>query len=227
MTGRSAVTALAVEPPVEASSAIAPKRRTQTERREEAERRLLDAALSIVARTGTVRLTLAAVGLAAGYSRGLATHRFGNKAGLLRALAAHINVRFQDQMRAAPRRRSGLDTIRGHIEVYFGRTDRQWTTTRALLVMMTEGLMDQTGLQADMAAYNRQVLTMFETQIRAGIQQGEVGADIDPAAASVMLLGTLRGVMMQSLLDPDIDLVQVRNSVLAMAERSLAGMTAR
>ena len=87
--------------------------------------------------------------------------------------------------------------------------------------------MDQTGLQADMAAYNRQVLTMFEAQIRAGIQQGEVGADIDPAAASVMLLGTLRGVMMQSLLDPDIDLVQVRNSVLAMAERSLAGMTAR
>jgi len=35
-------------------------------------------------------------------------------------------------------------------------------------------------------------------------------------------LGTLRGVMMQSLLDPGIDLAQVRDSVLAMAERSLA-----
>ena len=222
MTGRSAVIAPAVEPLAETPCAAAPQRRTQTQRREEAERRLLDAALAIVARTGTARLTLAAVGLAAGYSRGLATHRFGNKAGLLRALAAHITVKFQDQMRAAPRRRGGLDAIRGHIEVYFGRTDRQWTTTRALLVMMTEGLMDETGLQADMAAYNRQALTMFETHVRAGIEQGEIGADIDPAAASVMLLGTLRGVMMQSLLDPEIDLAQVRDSVLAMAERSLA-----
>ncbi|CAN0427695.1 unnamed protein product, partial [Phaeothamnion confervicola] len=70
-------------------------RRTQTERREEAERRLLDAALAIVARTGTVRLTLAEVGEAAGYSRGLPAHRFGSKAGLLRALVAHIHARFQ------------------------------------------------------------------------------------------------------------------------------------
>jgi len=218
MTGRSAVPA--VESVTLADAA--PQRRTQTQRREQAERRLLDAALAIVARTGTVRLTLAAVGLAAGYSRGLATHRFGNKAGLLRALAAHITATFQDQMRAAPKRRSGIDAIRGNIEVYFGRTDRQWTTTRALLVMMTEGLMDQTGLQADMAAYNRQALTLFEAHMRAGIAKGEIRADIDPVAASVMLLGTLRGVMMQSLLDPGIDLAQVRDSVLAMAERSLA-----
>ena len=205
-----------------AGSSTAPPRRTQTQRREEAERRLLDAALSIVARTGTARLTLAEVGAAAGYSRGLATHRFGNKAGLLRALAAHINARFHDQLRAAPARSDGLDAILGNIRVYFGRTDRTWTTTRALLVMMTEGMMENAELKSDMAAYNRTALAFFETHIRIGIDQREIGAATDVQATAVLLLGALRGIMLQWLLDDQIDLSRVRDRLLAMVEQTLA-----
>ena len=120
----------ATHPPARARPAVAPVRRTQTERREEAERRLLDAALAIVARTGTVRLTLAEVGEAAGYSRGLPAHRFGSKAGLLRALVAHIHERFQDQLQAAPARQPGLDAIRGNIEQsrYIDRLRSRWVS---------------------------------------------------------------------------------------------------
>jgi AcrR family transcriptional regulator len=84
-----------------------PRRRTQAERREQAERRLLDAALAVVARRGSVRMTLAEVGEAAGYSRGLPAHRFGSKAGLLRALAAHIGELFRSQREAGPQRAKG------------------------------------------------------------------------------------------------------------------------
>ena len=197
-------------------------RRTQTERREEAERRLLDAALTLVAHAGTVRLTLAAVGEAAGYSRGLPAHRFGNKAGLLRALGAHIHARFQEQIDAAPPRAPGLDAIRGNIGVYFGRTDRAWTTTRALLVMMTEGFMEGAGLKRDMAAYNRAALTFFETHIRTGMERGEIRADADPASDAVLILGALRGVMLQWLLDDGIVLARLRDRLLAIVERALA-----
>jgi AcrR family transcriptional regulator len=200
----------------------APARRTQTERREEAERRLLDAALAIVARTGTVRLTLAAVGEAAGYSRGLPAHRFGSKAGLLRALAAQIHARFQEQLRAAPARAEGLDAIRGNIDVYFGRTDRAWTTTRALLVMMTEGFMEGAGLKRDMAAYNRAALAFFEIHIRRGIERGEIRADADPVNDAVLILGALRGVMLQWLLDGEIDLARLRERLLNVVDRALA-----
>jgi AcrR family transcriptional regulator len=205
-----------------AAAPARPVRRTQAERREEARRKLLEAALGIVARTGTVRLTLAGVGEAAGYSRGLPAHRFGSKAGLLRALAAHINARFHEQLRAAPPRRDGLDAIRGNISVYFSRTDRHWTTTRALLVMMTEGFMEGATLKADMAAYNRAALVFFETQIRIGIAQGEIRADTDPATTAVLLLGTLRGVMLQRLLDRRVDLLEVRDHLLAIVDRALA-----
>ena len=214
----SAKTAPRVQPATPAS----PARRTQSQRREEAESRLLDAALAIVARAGSARLTLAEVGAAAGYSRGLATHRFGNKAGLLRALAAHINARFHDQLRAAPPRRDGLDAIRGNIRVYFGRSDRNWTTTRALLVMMTEGFMEGAELKSDMAAYNRLALAFFEQHLRSGIAQGEIRDDIEPAGTAVLLLGSLRGVMLQWLLDDAIDLAAVRDRLLAMVDLTLA-----
>ena len=200
----------------------APLRRTQSQRREEAEQRLLDAALGIVARAGSARLTLADVGAAAGYSRGLASHRFGHKAGLLRALAAHINARFQEQLRAAAPRREGLDAIRGNISVYFGRSDRSWTTTRALLALLTEGFMEGAELKSDMAAYNRLALAFFETHLRIGIAQGEIRADIEAASMSVLLLGSLRGVMLQWLLDDTIDLAAVRDRLLAMVDLLLA-----
>ena len=98
-----------------APSAARPQRRTQPQRREEAEQRLLDAALSIVARRGAVRMTLAEVGEAAGYSRGLPAHRFGSKAGLVHALAVTIGARFGQQREQGPALAPGLESIVGNI----------------------------------------------------------------------------------------------------------------
>lgn len=197
------------------------RRRTQAERREEAERRLLEAAVQLVARRGSLRTTLAEIGEAAGYSRGLPAHRFGSKAGLLRALAAHIGERFDAQRQAAPAREPGLDTIRGSVELYFNRTDANWTSTRALLVMMTEALIEPPGLADDLAAYNRSALAFFEHHIRVGVERGEIDPGVDPAADAVVLLGALRGAMLQWLLDRDIDLGRVRDRMLEVVDRSL------
>src|SRR3954452_18661591 len=63
-----------------------PARRTQRERREETERKVLGAATALIARHGSRALTLAAVGEAAGYSRGILSHHFGSRENLLRAV---------------------------------------------------------------------------------------------------------------------------------------------
>ncbi len=195
------------------------RRRTQAERREAAQQRLLDAALAIVARRGSVRMTLAEVGVAAGYSRGLPAQHFGNKAGLVHALAIRIGEGFREMREAAPERRPGLDAIRGAIGVYFGRADANWASTRALLAMMTEGLMEGSALRASLVAYNRSSLAFFEQQLRIGVETGELAPDIDPAATAVILLGALRGVMMQALGDDAIDVHAVRDRLLAMVDR--------
>ena len=62
------------------------KRRTQAERRAESDDRLLSAAAEIVAREGYLALTLERVGERAGFSRGLASRKYGSKDGLVAAL---------------------------------------------------------------------------------------------------------------------------------------------
>jgi AcrR family transcriptional regulator len=67
---------------------------SQIERRAEAERKLLEAAMELVAERGVRAVTLAAVGERAGYSRGLVTHHFGNRQGLLDALTLELQTQF-------------------------------------------------------------------------------------------------------------------------------------
>lgn len=204
-----------------AAPAKAP-RRTHAERREEAEQRLLEAALAIVARRGSVRMTLAEVGEAAGYSRGLASARFGSKAGLLHALAAHIGQQFGEQLAQGPTVEPGLAAILANIHVYFSRKGGRWTSTRALLVMMTEGCMEpHEGLRQEVAAYNRRVLSWFEEHLRIGIARGEIDPATDAPATAVVLLGALRGVMLQWLVDDRIKLPAARDQLLQMAEAVL------
>ena len=168
-------------------------------------------------------MTLAEVGEVAGYSRGLPAHRFGSKAGLLRALAAHIGERFREQREAGPPSRPGLDSIRRSISVYFSRTDQSWTSTRALLVMMTEGFMEGSELRENMMAYNRSALSFFEQHIRLGVASGEIPPDTDPKVTAVILLGAMRGVMLQRLSDPEIDLIEVRDRLLVVCEANGIG----
>ena len=188
---------------------------------------MLDAALAIVAQRGTLRMTLAEVGEAAGYSRGLPAHRFGSKAGLLQALAGYIGERFGQQRARGARPAAGLAAILGNIHFYFSRRGGAWTATRALMVMMSEVCMappaqpasapaarHDAGLRADVAAYNRSALAWFEQHLRTGMAQGEIAADTDPALTAVILLGAMRGVMQQWLVDQQIKLPAVRDRLL-------------
>ena len=133
-------------------------RRTQIERRTQAEARLLAAARDIVARKGWVGMTLAEVGEAAGYSRGLAAHHFGSKPKLLRALASHINENFMRELEGGAPTQDGLDALLGFVETYLGRSDALWTNTRALLLLMAEAITDNSETGEDLALYNQSVL---------------------------------------------------------------------
>ena len=201
---------------------VQPARRTHAQRREQAEQRLLEAALEIVARRGTLRMTLAEVGEAAGYSRGLAGHRFGSKAGLLHALAGTIGERFGQQRRKGPALQPGLAAILGNIHFYFSRKAQAWTASRAMLVMMTESFMQPTAeLRQDVAAYNRSAVAWFEQHIRTGIERGEIAPDADATTTAIILLGAMRGVMLQWLVDERIKLPAVRDRLLQITEQVL------
>jgi len=198
------------------------ERRSQAERRDEAEQRLLAAAVQLVAERGLERITLADVGLAAGYSRGLPAHYFGGKSGMVVTLAAHLIEGFGRALDRVERHGPGLPRLLGTVTFYFDSARKDPLRTRALFVLLGDGLSNSL-IREQLGELNARSAKAFETSLRAAIEAGEARADIDARSMGVLILAGLRGAVGQWLLAPDdIDLDAVRDTFVATLARSLA-----
>lgn len=204
------------------ATAATVERRSRADQRDEAERRLLAAAVRLVAERGLERLTLTDIGEAAGYSRGLPAHYFGSKTGLIVTLANHVVDGFVRAAERADLRGDGLEKLMGIVAFYLDSAAREPTRTRALFVLLGEGLSNPL-ISKSLAALNARSVRGLESNLAAAIEAGEIRADIDPSAEAVLILAALRGVVSQWLLAPaEIDLAAVRDALLATLQRSLA-----
>jgi AcrR family transcriptional regulator len=201
--------------------ALKAERRSQAQRRDEAEERLLAAAVRLVGERGLERITLAQVGEAAGYSRGLPAHYFGGKDGLVVALASHLIEGFGRALERSERHRPGLDRLLGMVGFYLGSARKTPAVTRALFVLLGEGLSN--GLVTERLAHlNARSVKAIETNLRAGVAAGDVRKDVDAKSQALLILAGLRGAVGLWLLAPDVvDLRAVRTEFVASLRRSL------
>ena len=89
----------------------APHSLTQAERTAISDRAMLDAAIELVLENGTEKTTLAMIGEKAGYSRGLATYRFGSKAGLYDTLCKSIGRSWLEYLKRGVEGKTGIDAM--------------------------------------------------------------------------------------------------------------------
>jgi AcrR family transcriptional regulator len=201
--------------------AVKAERRSQTQRRDEAEQRLLAAAVRLVGERGLERITLAEVGEAAGYSRGLPAHYFGGKDGLVVALASHLVESFGRALEQSEDHRPGLDRLLGMVGFYLGSAGRTPAATRALFVLLGEGLSNALVTER-LAQLNARSAKAIEMNLRAGIAAGDVRKDVDAKSQALLILASLRGAVGLWLLAPDtVDLRAVRHEFIASLRRSL------
>jgi AcrR family transcriptional regulator len=198
------------------------ERRSQAQRRDEAEQRLLEAAVRLVGERGLERITLAEVGEAAGYSRGLPGHYFGSKDGLVVALASHLIDNFGRALERSEHHRPGLERLLGMAAFYLDSAAKTPSVTRALFVLLGEGL-SNTLVTDRLAQLNARSVKGIELSLRAAIAAGQARADINAKSQAVLILAGLRGAVGLWLLAPDaIDLAAVRDEFVASLRRSLA-----
>jgi AcrR family transcriptional regulator len=189
-----------------------PARRTQQERREETERKVVAAAMALVAQHGSRALTLAAVGEAAGYSRGIVSHHFGSRENLLRAVMRDAQTftlpehgdRAADWLAA---------TVRAYLENVTGRRP----AARAFLQMWGEAIAADPVLMPLFAEQDARFRRLLADEIRRGIRDGSVRADADPEAMAVSLVGLVRGIALQLISTPPPRRVK---AIVDEAERS-------
>ncbi len=179
--------------------------RTQEERKAESERRILRAAVELFAKQGYLKTTLIEVGKAAGYTGGLVSHRFGSKEGLLNAVIENSTKRFmEDQLRPAIEGEhisSAEASLKNYISTYFDEVYVRESHIRALYVIMGESLGSVPDVRPKIAQLNRQMRNRIAEIVSNGIEMGEFHQNVDPQAAAVLIVGLLRGVVMQYLAD--------------------------
>ena len=202
-------------------SAQAP--RTQEQRREQSERQMLKAAIALFARQGYLKTTLTEVGKEAGYTAGLVSHMFGSKEGLLQAVVDHISRRFlNDQLGDAIQVDSATESMNSYIEIYLTEVTLREGPMRALYAIMGEAIGAVPDIRPSIAALNARARERLQDIIQRGIEQGEFRKDTDTEAAAALIIGALRGLVMQHLVDPKkFDLAHMRGAVKATVIASL------
>ena len=84
---------------------------TQAERTALSDGRMIDAAVKLVSARGTHNTTLKEIGEMAGYSRGLASSRFGSKEALFGELLTQFNRRWKQESTSAVGDHRGLHAL--------------------------------------------------------------------------------------------------------------------
>ncbi|WP_146778769.1 TetR/AcrR family transcriptional regulator [Actinomadura craniellae] len=198
---------------------------TQEERTEASRRRIIEAALKVLAEEGYRNMTVARIQEVAGLSRGLVGYHFGSKQGLLEALIDSIRQDYADEVvkeldAGDP---AGLDAILEMIDSYLTRLGGRPNRNTVLLVLMVESISELPELRTAVQSLNAVLRRRFGGWLTRGVEDGTVRPDVDPAVEAGLLQGLIRGITLQWLVDPDgFDLVAARRGALAMVRRSLA-----
>ena len=189
-------------------------RRTQEERRTQAERRLVHAAAELVGEIGPSRVTLANVGERAGYSRGLATHHFGSKGALMQRLVGAVTDQFREALFEESRSDSPTDELRALIDIYFRVMSDLQPLNRARLVLWADAVTTPSDdVRPAMVAADREFREEIEKRIRLGITAGQLPGSVDAHGLATVIIAMLRGVALQSLIDERVDLGAARAEI--------------
>jgi len=193
-------------------------------RSERSTRLLLRAAGELVAEGGYQSMTLATVGERAGYSRSLATARFGSKAKLLEALVEEIVVRW-DVEKVEPELQdlTGLDALRvmlTQIKNSYAKSPQSLSTLYALVF---EAVGPVPELQDRFIAFHKNQRARVAAYIASGLRDGSIRPGIDPDQQAAMIVAQLRGVGYLWKLDPDsIDSSVVLSAFIDQVVRNLS-----
>ena len=186
------------------------RRRTQEERREEAEYRLLEAAVRIIGKTGVETFTLADVGEAAGYSRGLPAHYFKTKSGLLAAVVRYLVDHYFRRATFQGRQRITIDDIVAEISSFIEVAKKNPLAAKAFMAAMA-GSLTNPSLADAAQKHNAEVIAKYEEGILNGIKHGEIDSGIRAHSWAIMLVAATRGIVSQWLIHPkkvDLDLLR-------------------
>jgi AcrR family transcriptional regulator len=181
----------------------APKRMTQGERTALSDARMFAAAKELIAEHGTHNTTLREVGERAGYSRGLASNRFGSKEGLFSQLVRDFNRSWAAELQRTVGTSTGLPAFSAALDTveYFllNRSDEM----KALYILWFESMSSHDEVRQRLARNHTAYRRDAERWVREGIEEATIRDTIDPQCFAVEFASLIFGLIYQWLVDPE------------------------
>lgn len=175
-------------------------RRTQEQRRADSERRLLEATAALVVERGFGGLSLVAIGERAGCSHALVNHLFGSKAALIERLNDEVDDLYRKQVSLAIEDKAGADAVVALARSYLELVTSDDPLARVHVILWAQAVAGSAELRDSRAEWDRH----FRKGVSDAIAQA-TGTSYDDSfceTTAFVVVGLLRGVVMQHILDP-------------------------
>lgn len=187
--------------PAGAASEVQPL--TQAERSAISDRAMIDAAIELILERGTDKTTLAAIGEKAGYSRGLATYRFGSKAGLFDAVCKSISRRWLEYLKRGVGDKTGIEAMCAALDAFLRFVTDAPRDARVLQILYC-------GAASPLSEYRATSVNIHAKQqedvarwVRDGIANGTIRPDVDAKAIAAQYIAYIGGMNYLWVINPD------------------------
>jgi AcrR family transcriptional regulator len=175
--------------------------RAQAKRREVSDRQMMRAATKLIGTRGVAGTTLAEVGITAGYSRGLPADRFGNKAEFLQAVLDFMDNWLQLRLDKATKQHSGVAGLKARISAHIESARMSPMAAAALYSLYVESLFAAPELRPRVTQMTERWRNGILANLREAQCAGEIYSDVDCQQYASLILGTLRGLMIEHLIE--------------------------
>jgi AcrR family transcriptional regulator len=163
---------------------------------------MAEAAVALICERGADGTTLKDVGLLAGYSRGLASYRFGSKAGLWSFLVRTIGEEWLAELGKAVDGTCGLETIHAAVDAHCRFLLDSSDRTRAFYVLWFDSVGPDESLREVMAGAHRRRQRDVEEWINSGVAAGTIRADVDVRSVAEQFCAAIIGIVYTWLVSP-------------------------
>jgi len=175
-------------------SASATTTLTQAERTALSDRAMIDAAKELLLERGIEKTTLAAIGERAGYSRGLASYRYGTKAGLFDAVCRSIGRRWLDFLNERVGAQSGIEAMCTALDSFFEFVSRHPTDTQVLQILYGAAASPDAEYRHTSVDIHQRQLDDVAAWVSAGVSNGSIRPDVDPQSVATHYIAYISGM---------------------------------
>lgn len=185
-------------------------RLTQVERKEISDAKMLEAAVDLIVERGAGQVTLKDVGEKAGYSRGLAGYRFGNREGLFDFVLRSVGDEWLGELTQVTANSFGYRAIAAALDAHIKFCEDAPKHVEAFYRLWFDSMAPDSQLKGVILGIHQRRRGDVVSWIEQAVAAGEVSATVDAEMLADHFTASVSGIVYHWMTDPD-NLDEMRN----------------